>query len=310
MRGLEWTYQDFVQFLKDSAEFPKDLNPLIEHLLEANAGSCVFLWGSHTVLLWMSKGILAKVALTKGDEILRHEQEMLEMVKPSRCPYIIQHIFSEPDVIFIEHIEDGNLHDRLGCFEKPPVVVSWMLQLAKAAACMEALGYTHGDLNPWNALVDADDNLRVISLGQSTRVGNDLNAGYDPYIQTTRDFEQGGLFGIASAKTEQFALGSIFWYMTRGREVYFKLSAAQGARLLRNGVFPPTKPMDPVDRVIRKCWEGKYKSLADLVAEIDSIPAVDMQFPDPMPLDEALYKEKLCRGYYYKAKQWPMKKRI
>jgi serine/threonine protein kinase len=310
MPGLEWTYQDFVKFLKDSPEPPKDLNPLIEQLLEANPGSYVFLWGSHTVLLWMSKGILAKVALKKGDEILRREQEMLERVKPSRCPYIVQHIFGGPDVVFIEHAEGGNLHDRLGCFENPPVVVSWMLQLAKAAACFEALGYAHGDLNPWNALVDADENLRVISLGQAVRVGAGLNAGYDPYIQTTRDFGRGGLFGVAGPKTEQFALGSIYWYMTRGREVYFKLSAAHGARLLRNGVFPPTKPMDPIDRVIRNCWEGKYKSLADLVAEIDTIPAVDMQFPDPMPLDEALYKEKLCRGYYYNAKQWAMKKRI
>ncbi|KAF4449034.1 protein kinase domain-containing protein [Fusarium austroafricanum] len=233
-------------------------------------GSSIFGFGGHSVVLWISPGIAAKVALKKGDERLRHEQQVFELLDQSECPQLLQCFFRGIDVTFLELIDNGTLHDRLSFINKPQPVLQWMLQLSSAAACLEAIGYAHGDINPQNILFDTHDQLKLIDFDHSPKVGDDLDVGYEPYVRQHREI-QGGLFGVAGPITEQFALGSVFWYMTRGSELYSDLEGPDQVDRLLDGKFPATDPRDAIDRIIGNCWNGYYPRIADLVNDISEI---------------------------------------
>ncbi|KAJ2896864.1 hypothetical protein MKZ38_005116 [Zalerion maritima] len=243
MAGLCWTYQDLAKYFDGSLCPASDLNPIIKQLLMTCHGSSVFGIGGHSVVLWISPGIAAKVALKQGDGRHRHEQEL---------------------------IANGTLHDRLSFVSKPRPVLQWMLQLSSAAACLEAIGYAHGDINPQNILFDAHDQLKLIDFDHSPKVGDDLNVGYEPYVRQHREI-LGGLYGIAGPVTEQFALGSVFWYTTRSSELYSELEGPDQVDRLLDGSLPTTDPQDPIDKIIGNCWNGYYPRIADLVDDISKI---------------------------------------
>ncbi|KND88050.1 hypothetical protein TOPH_07271 [Tolypocladium ophioglossoides CBS 100239] len=86
---------------------------------------------------------------------------------------------------------------------------------------------------------------------------------YEPYVRQHRKVV-GGIYGNAGPVTEQFALGSVFWYMTRGSELYSELEGPDQVDCLLDDIFPTTNPDDPIDKIIRNCWNGHYLRIADL----------------------------------------------
>lgn len=77
MAGLRWTYDQLVQYLEQQRpEFTGSLNPMIRNFLLTCPYSSVFGLGGHSVVLYISPGVAAKVSLRAGDDRLRHEQHM------------------------------------------------------------------------------------------------------------------------------------------------------------------------------------------------------------------------------------------
>ncbi|KAK3190508.1 hypothetical protein K4F52_003529 [Lecanicillium sp. MT-2017a] len=270
MAGYNWSFQQFTGYLKHLPWAPKTLNPLIEQLMKACPDSCVFALGGHSVILWLSPEIVAKVPLQEGDERLLHEHQMFELLSPLECAHIIQCHLSRPNISFLELVPNGTLHDRICMVDEPRPVLRWMLQMASAAAAFEAVGYAHGDINPQNILLDNDDNLKLIDFDHALRIGEALDVGYEPYVRQHRD-PSGGQFGRAGPVTDQFALGSVFWYMSRGSELYSELDGPDQVDRMLDGIFPAVNVDDPVDCIIQKCWAGQYPRVADLVEAIESV---------------------------------------
>jgi len=63
-------------------------------------------------------------------------------------------------------------------------------------------------------------------------------------------FEHPVSSGVVGPIMEQFALGSVFWYITKGTEVYADLEGSERVNRLIDGRFPLTDPQNPVDNVI------------------------------------------------------------
>ncbi|RSL45447.1 hypothetical protein CEP54_014254 [Fusarium duplospermum] len=298
MASLCWTYQEFAKYIDESSLcLASDLNPIIKLLLKACPGSCVFGIGGHSVVLRIAPDIAAKVALKQGDRRLRHEQEIFELLDRSECPQLVQCFFRGIDVTFLELITNGTLCDRLSFVNKPRPVSQWMLQLSSAAACLEAIGYAHGDINPQNIMFDTDDQLKLIDFDHSPKVGDNLDVGYEPYVRQHRE-SLGGLYGIAGPVTEQFALGSVFWYMTRGSELYSDLEGPHQVDRLLDGVLPETDPLNPIDRIIGNCWNGYYPRIADLVDDIDKIAGGQRQTKKAVCLAKKHEGRQACESYY------------
>ncbi|KAM3537074.1 hypothetical protein ARSEF1564_010001 [Beauveria bassiana] len=295
MAGLNWTFDQLASYLDDSSSLRSDYNPIIERLLTTCSNSSVFGIGGHSVVLRISSGIVAKVCLKPGDERLRHEQKIFESLAETKCPHVIRCYLQTPDVSFLELLENGTLHDRMS-ISKPRPILPWMLQLSRAAACLETLGYSHGDINPQNILIGEDDQLKLIDFDHSTKVGDELDVGYEPYVRQHRKLI-GGVYGVAGPVTEQFALGSVFWYMTRGSELYSELEGPDQVDRLLDGIFPATDPQDPIDRIISNCWNGYYLSIADLVDNIQGISGLNMQTQMTENLSLTLERRLLCEQY-------------
>ncbi|KAH8729316.1 putative Rho-associated protein kinase [Ilyonectria robusta] len=296
MSGLGWTFEQLAQYF-DQSSFPHgELNPIIKQLLVTCPGSSVFGIGGHSVVLWISPDIAAKVSLQSGDERLCHEQKIFELLDNSECPQVIQCLFRGVDISFLELIPNGTLYDRMS-ISKPRPILQWMLQLSCAAACLEALGYAHGDINPQNILFDINDQVKLIDFDHSPRVGDELDVGYEPYVRQHREI-LGGVYGIAGSVTEQFALGSVFWYMTRGSELYSELEGSDQVDRLLDGKFPTTDPQDPIDRIIRNCWSGDYFQIADLVDDITDALGVGIQVQGVITPSQRYERRQLCEKYY------------
>ncbi|KJZ70618.1 hypothetical protein HIM_10006 [Hirsutella minnesotensis 3608] len=296
MVGLRWTYDELVKYFDRSPVPFRDLNPIIKQLLMTCPGSSVFGIGGHSVVLCISLDIAAKVSLRSGDERLRHEQHIFGLLGLSECPQVIRCLFRGVDVTFLELIVNGTLHDRIS-IKKPRPILQWMLQLSSAAACLEALGYAHGDINPQNILLDDYDQIKLIDFDHSLRVGDMLDIGYEPYVRQHRELS-GGIYGIAGPVTEQFALGSVFWYMTRGSELYSDLEGPDQVDRLLDGNFPTTDPQDPIDQIIQNCWHGFYLRIADLVDDIKNILGVGMQVQRVPTPAQRYERKRLCEKYY------------
>ncbi|RDL35157.1 uncharacterized protein BP5553_07088 [Venustampulla echinocandica] len=194
MTRLSWTYETLREFIpsftrhSSSPTSAADLNPIIEQLLTVFPGSSIFGIDGCSVLLSISEDIAAKVSLKPGGPYLRHE--------------------------------NGTLYQRMTIVIKPRAILRWIQQLADVVACVESLGYAHGDINPRNILFDNDDQLKLIDFDHALEIGADLEVGDAPYVRAQKIGSKGGTFGVVGPATEQFALGSDFWYLTRETELY------------------------------------------------------------------------------------------
>ncbi|KAL2868915.1 uncharacterized protein BJX67DRAFT_379850 [Aspergillus lucknowensis] len=147
------------------------------------------------------------------------------------------------------------------------------MELCSAVAWLESLGHVHGDIRPPNLLLDAEDHLKLTDFDSVALIGEPY-AGTAPPWARLLGCEAGsdnGTFGMCGAKAEQFAIGSIIYFMTRGYEPYEHETLAEGGpeivKRLQKMVFPKLDGGD-LDRIIEKCWNGSFSSLCVLLEEV------------------------------------------
>lgn len=264
---------------------------MIKQLLTICPDSSIFGVGGRSVVLSITEHIAAKVAYKTGDSHLRHEQTIFELLDDrAPCPYIIQSFFRAADVTFMQLVKNETLHERMEMENKPRHVLPWMQQLSDAVACIESIGYAHGDINPRNILLDDEDQLKLVDFDHARKIGEDIEVGYEPYVRfrnATKD--SGGSYGVAGPITEQFALGSIFWYITRGAELYADIEGPERLTRLMRLKFPATDTQDPIDKIISDCWLGKFQSIKDLSNHIRKVAAFNETYKE---------REKTCAQLY------------
>jgi serine/threonine protein kinase len=97
-----------------------------------------------------------------------------------------------------------------------------MKALAEGIAWLESLGLAHGDLRPENILVNEQDHVKVADFDCTDLIGSKFEACIPPYgrLLGSEASSEKGSAGKLGARTEQFALGSLFYYINYGTEVY------------------------------------------------------------------------------------------
>ncbi|PGH05723.1 hypothetical protein AJ79_06740 [Helicocarpus griseus UAMH5409] len=98
-----------------------------------------------------------------------------------------------------------------------------MNDLAHAAAFLESLNLAHGDLRPDNMLIDGDQ-PKLPDFDCTAQIGTHFEACIPPYgrVLNSSESDQGpcGGAGFLGPRTEQFALGSLYYLMNYGFEAY------------------------------------------------------------------------------------------
>ncbi|KAI4189954.1 MAG: hypothetical protein LQ346_005014 [Caloplaca aetnensis] len=253
-------------------------------------------FGSVGIVYQISETVAVKRPLRESDsanEGIRNEYRIYELLSQhQRNPNILQSFHSIPTANFLAYLSGGTLdarlrqhqtrdHRNLVCdvARKEPRALQrrWIAELVDAAAWLEHLGYAHGDLRPVNMMLDSQDHLKLIDFNDAAAVGAVFEGYQPPYARVLGEEarrEDRGTFGYHGPRTEQFAIGSVMYYLTRGFEVYDgdgqwfgKGHGPKVVGLLQKRVFPPTGE-EEVDGVIRGCWYGRFESIQRLKEEV------------------------------------------
>lgn len=216
---------------------------------------------------------------SKSDDWLREHAiyDILETSTP--CPYVIQSFLRTPEANFLPYLSGGNLDGRLRRNqtregntvtavlrrEDRRLAERWTAELSAAVAWLESLNLAHGDLRPTNVLVDADDHLKLTDFGSAKPIGSVSYGSAPPWARLRPESGHGG-FGTYGPETEQFAIGSMVYYITRGFEPYGDPEQSQGdvVDLLKRKVFPVLAENDVLDQLIGRCWMGLFPSVGAL----------------------------------------------
>jgi serine/threonine protein kinase len=152
----------------------------------------------------------------------------------------------------------------------------WMEQLCDVAATLERLGLAHNDIRPDNMLLDVERNLRLADLDRGTKVGEDIQVLTEPFGRLLNKSEgiDAGSYGKSGARTEMFAIGSVFYSLLRGYEPYETEYWGDDHGVIlsekfQNNEFPHLAG-SVEDNIIRKCWHGAYRQVKDLLDEVKS----------------------------------------
>lgn len=97
-----------------------------------------------------------------------------------------------------------------------------MRQLSLAVVGLEDEGLSHGDIRPGIMLLDSEWDLKLSDLDRAVRIGGQILVLTEPLgrLLGKKDGEGAGSYGIAGARTETFAIGSIYYTLTRSYEPY------------------------------------------------------------------------------------------
>ncbi|PYI07009.1 kinase domain-containing protein [Aspergillus sclerotiicarbonarius CBS 121057] len=224
------------------------------------------------------------------------------------CPSVVECFFHTDNGIFLEYMRDESLSSRIQKnhirdqetrivtmverLEPLTLRKKWMNDLAHAVAFLESLNLAHGDLRPENVLLDRD-RLKLSDFDCTAEIGADFEACVAPYgrILNTNEPNHGepGTSGFLGPRTEQFALGSLFYLINYGFEVYGdqrltedpKEHGPKVVELLQKMEFPKLDGDLLIDDVISKCWDKKYTTAAELAAHTEMLISEETNCTEP-----------------------------
>ncbi|EFE31571.1 uncharacterized protein ARB_01471 [Trichophyton benhamiae CBS 112371] len=244
--------------------------------------------GATGLVYKIDEEIVLKIPRETGSDAFLREIEMFDLFeKFSPCPMIVQSFLRVPEANFLAFLSGGTLDQRFRAnqvrvghsycgrvetvVKQEPIelVERWSMELSCATAWLENLGYVHGDIRPPNLLLDGDDRLKLIDFDCAAKIGSPSDGSAPPWARVlgVEAGEDAGSFGLYGARTEQFAIGSVIYLMTRGYEPYENEDPGLDiVDLFRRMEFPPLGN-DPLDRIIDRCWKGQFEFLKDLAEE-------------------------------------------
>ncbi|KAK2603968.1 hypothetical protein QQS21_003804 [Conoideocrella luteorostrata] len=250
--------------------------------------------GSTGLVFKLSDAIVVKKSRLGRNNNIADEQRIFAILnRQPLSPYIIQHFHNTQDAIFLEFMPGGNLgtilNDEQVRDESTPRVtrveklqlaqdcLRWMRQVAAAAAWLERLGLAHCDIRPANMLLSDARNIRLADFDHARKVGDTLPSLTEPFARLLGDEggSERGTYGTAGCRTEQFAIGSVAYALTRGHDPYEDewWGPDHGPicqSKLQNMEFPGLGK-GRWDNIIEDCWHGRYESIAQLSGRLSRL---------------------------------------
>lgn len=264
-------------------------------------GLCWVGMGANSFVYEVNPLVVAKVPRSGDEEReqFKNELEVFKILsKHPPCPQIITCFLYTENAIFLEYMRDISLAFRIQRnskrddqtrqiisverLEPLPLRKLWMNDITQAVAFLESLGLAHGDLRPENILIDRN-RLKLSDFDSTVPIGSRSDGFLYPWGRVQgKEADSGPTpgFGDHGPRTEQFALGSVFYYINYGFAPYEDQLLGDDPRrhhgrevvsLLRDMVFPNLNGDPQLDAIIEKCWYNKYETVAELAAETQKL---------------------------------------
>ncbi|EGD92388.1 serine/threonine protein kinase [Trichophyton rubrum D6] len=232
--------------------------------------------------------------IAEGNSPFSQEAKFYNRVlgEKERCPDIVECFIASSDFIFLSYCCNNTLAHRyfkyqereirpngrpgkllsVKEYEDPALIARWIQQLTSALAFMEKLGYTHNDLHPRNCLLDENLNLKLSDFDQATTIGQFLESLMEPWAIKLTSGPLRNTYGLTSARTEQFAIGTFLFTMVYGHEPYEDIHLEEDPIELRRRFrafdFPELNRHEVFDEFISACWHNVYPNMALVAYDI------------------------------------------
>lgn len=158
-----------------------------------------------------------------------------------------------------------------------------MNDVTQAIAFLESLHLAHGNLRPENILINGNK-IKVTDFDNTAAFGTPLMVCQGPWGRELREDEPeydvpGSAVGLPGPRTEQFALGSICYYINYGMEVYGDKTLTDVPRdsgpalrdLLQAMEFPALDCDPMIGELIHKCWHNQFPTVASLAVATNAL---------------------------------------
>jgi serine/threonine protein kinase len=207
--------------------------------------------------------------------------------RQDRCPDIIECFLAFQDHLFLSYCDLNNICHRycgrqsretlpdgfpgrlirVNEYEDPALIARWIRQVTAALEYVEKMGFAHNDVHPRNCLLDKNLNMKLSDFDCATTVGQFLESSYAPWARLIPAGPLKGTYGLCGAGTEQFAVGSLLYFMVYGHEPYDELDLKSQNpdeldRRFRDMEFPELSREEVFDGLIAACWYNVYLTMA------------------------------------------------
>jgi serine/threonine protein kinase len=197
-------------------------------------------WGGNCYVYEVNPLIVVKVPKPGAEERaqFRKEVEIFRILSHHPpCPQLVSCFMFTEKGIFLEYMRDICLSMRIQQnhtrnpdtmqvthvtkLEPLKLRMTWMNDLSRGVAFLESLGLSHGDLRPENILLDRD-RLKLSDFDCTAKIGAEFDVCTFPYGRElgSEGGDDEGKPGKLGPRTEQFALGSLYYLINYGFEVY------------------------------------------------------------------------------------------
>jgi serine/threonine protein kinase len=259
--------------------------PGVPNLLELRKGATGIIYRVDSL-------IVVKCPTVEGREQFVKENEIFDILAQHLpCPELVSSFLRLDNGNFLEYMPGFSLSERLQRhqirdpkstrvlmvqrLEPLSLRETWMRALAEGIAWLESLGLAHGDLRPENVLVNEQDHVKIADFDCTDVIGAEFEACIPPYgrLLGSEAGSDKGSAGQLGARTEQFALGSLFYYINHGYEVYDDQNFGEDhgpviVERLQQMIFPKLDITIVLDSIIDDCWHGRFRSVAELSQSI------------------------------------------
>ncbi|KAJ5087749.1 protein kinase domain-containing protein [Penicillium angulare] len=270
------------------------------------------------------------VKVPSSDEFARQQfrneiENYKTFTRHTACAFIVQCFYLTDDAIFLENMKDQCLAFRIQynyTYDREKWVViqvdkleplhlrlAWMDGITQAIAFLESLNLAHGDLRPENILLHGNK-IKVTDFDHTAPFGTQFWACTAPWGRELKDEEidydiPGWADGVLGTRSEQFALGSIYYYLNYGMEVYGDKTLTDNRRdrgialmeLLKNMQFPVLDCDPMIDELIHKCWYNQFTTIANLAEATKALFDKRCSGEDKEALEEGIDVQVAADGY-------------
>lgn len=248
-------------------------------------------FGNKSIVYKVKPTIVVKTAHNQSSKTEEHPFDReLEFYKSlherqDRCPHIIECFLALPDHLFLLYcsridlrfLENQEREERANGFrgrlirvknyEDPALIARWIQQVTSALEYVEKMGFSHNDLHPRNCLLDHNLNLKLCDFDRTTTIGQFLEGVFAPWARKLVAGPLKGSYGLCCARTEQFAVGTLLYFMVYGHEPYEDIDLAKQnpgelSERFGNMEFPELNRHEVFDEFISACWHNVYPTMA------------------------------------------------
>jgi serine/threonine protein kinase len=201
----------------------------------------------------------------------------MQLGKEGKHHHIIEFKGKHQDGLLLEYAPSGSLETYI---RETDITKEEKIRFAKETA--EGVAYAHGkniiicDINVRNVLLDTERRVKLCDfqgrlLGSDGKVICDGGASENAESFMPRENKDS-----ADVKTDIFALGSTIYHIATGHRLFPQLDTiddeAEFLRRFREGQFPRLET-ELGGEIVRKCWECRYSSASEVVADLDVLQA-------------------------------------